>query len=241
MIRSRALLTILLATTVAGCDSILDVDPVNEIASMPSSAQAIVSSDIASAALPGMMERGFGRIVNITSVSGQAGQMGQANYSAAKAGDIGFTKALAQEAARAGITVNAICPGYINTEMVQAVPRSAFGEVKEIRPAAMLVWVPLADQPAWFDRVWARVREEVGRYGTRLGTQDALRRTGGVITSAGLILAGAGSGVGLLWLGPGLDAHGLWGISGGGAVVIGVFLLIAAFGYRHDSRAAAHR
>ena len=71
---------------------------------------------------PGMRERKFGRIVNISSINGQKGQFGQANYSAAKAGDIGFTKALAQEGARAGITVNVICPGYIATEMVMAVP-----------------------------------------------------------------------------------------------------------------------
>jgi acetoacetyl-CoA reductase len=72
--------------------------------------------------IEGMRGRGFGRIINISSVNGQKGQMGQTNYSAAKAGDIGFTKALAQENARSGITVNAICPGYIGTEMVQAVP-----------------------------------------------------------------------------------------------------------------------
>ncbi len=71
---------------------------------------------------PGMRERGFGRVVNISSINGQKGQMGQANYAAAKAGDIGFTKSLAQEGARKGITVNAICPGYIATEMVMAVP-----------------------------------------------------------------------------------------------------------------------
>ena len=70
----------------------------------------------------GMRERKFGRIINISSINGQKGQFAQANYSAAKAGDIGFTKALAQEGARAGITVNAICPGYIATEMVMAVP-----------------------------------------------------------------------------------------------------------------------
>ncbi|MBC7139265.1 MAG: beta-ketoacyl-ACP reductase [Defluviimonas sp.] len=70
----------------------------------------------------GMRERKFGRVINISSINGQKGQAGQANYSAAKAGDIGFTKALAQEGARAGITVNAICPGYIGTEMVMAVP-----------------------------------------------------------------------------------------------------------------------
>ena len=70
----------------------------------------------------GMRDRGFGRIINISSINGQKGQIGQTNYSAAKAGDIGFTKALAQEGARKGITVNAICPGYIATEMVMAVP-----------------------------------------------------------------------------------------------------------------------
>ena len=70
----------------------------------------------------GMRERKFGRVINISSINGQKGQMGQANYSAAKAGDIGFTKALAQEGAFKGITVNTICPGYIATEMVMAVP-----------------------------------------------------------------------------------------------------------------------
>lgn len=69
----------------------------------------------------GMRDRSFGRIIVISSVNGQKGQMGQVNYSAAKAGDIGFVKALAQEGAAKGITVNAICPGYIGTEMVQAI------------------------------------------------------------------------------------------------------------------------
>jgi acetoacetyl-CoA reductase len=73
--------------------------------------------------IEGMRARKFGRIINISSINGQKGQFGQVNYSAAKAGDIGFTKALALENARGGITVNAICPGYINTEMVQAVPK----------------------------------------------------------------------------------------------------------------------
>ena len=71
----------------------------------------------------GMRGRKFGRVINISSINGQKGQFGQTNYSAAKAGELGFTKALALEGARAGITVNAICPGYINTEMVQAVPK----------------------------------------------------------------------------------------------------------------------
>ena len=70
----------------------------------------------------GMRERKFGRVVTISSINGQKGQFAQANYSASKAGDLGFTKALAQEGARAGITVNAVCPGYIGTDMVMAVP-----------------------------------------------------------------------------------------------------------------------
>ena len=69
----------------------------------------------------GMRDRKFGRVINISSVNGQKGQAGQANYSAAKAGDIGFTRALAQEGAKAGITVNVIAPGYIGTEMVKAI------------------------------------------------------------------------------------------------------------------------
>lgn len=76
----------------------------------------------------GMRDRKFGRVINISSVNGQKGQAGQANYSAAKAGDIGFTRALAQEGARAGITVNAICPGYIGTEMVRAIPEKVLVE-----------------------------------------------------------------------------------------------------------------
>jgi acetoacetyl-CoA reductase len=73
--------------------------------------------------IEGMRSRKFGRIINISSINGQKGQFGQVNYSAAKAGDIGFTKALALENARGGITVNVVAPGYINTEMVQAVPK----------------------------------------------------------------------------------------------------------------------
>jgi len=71
--------------------------------------------------IDGMRERSYGRIINVSSINGQKGQMGQTNYSAAKAGVIGFTKALAQETAKKGITVNAVSPGYIDTEMVQAV------------------------------------------------------------------------------------------------------------------------
>jgi acetoacetyl-CoA reductase len=77
---------------------------------------------------PGMREREFGRIVNISSINGQKGQAGQANYSAAKAGDVGFTKALALEGASKGITVNSICPGYTATEMVKAIPQKVLDE-----------------------------------------------------------------------------------------------------------------
>jgi acetoacetyl-CoA reductase len=78
--------------------------------------------------IEGMRDRKFGRIVNISSINGQKGQMGQTNYSAAKAGELGFTKALAQECARSGVTVNAICPGYIGTEMVQAMPKDVLDQ-----------------------------------------------------------------------------------------------------------------
>ena len=81
------------------------------------------------AAWDGMLERKFGRIVNIGSINGQAGQYGQVNYAAAKSGIHGFTKALAQEGARAGITVNAIAPGYIDTEMVAAVPQEVLEKI----------------------------------------------------------------------------------------------------------------
>ena len=76
----------------------------------------------------GMRDRKFGRVINISSINGQKGQAGQVNYSAAKAGDLGFTKALAQEGARAGITVNAICPGYIGTDMVKGIDPKVLAE-----------------------------------------------------------------------------------------------------------------
>jgi acetoacetyl-CoA reductase len=87
---------------------------------------------------PGMRERGFGRIITISSINGQKGQFAQANYSAAKAGDLGFTKALAQEGARKGITVNAICPGYIATEMVMAVPEDVRQQIISTIPVGRL-------------------------------------------------------------------------------------------------------
>ena len=79
--------------------------------------------------IEGMRDRGWGRVINISSINGQKGQMGQTNYSAAKAGVIGFTKALALENARKGVTVNCIAPGYIDTEMVQAVPENVLASI----------------------------------------------------------------------------------------------------------------
>jgi acetoacetyl-CoA reductase len=79
--------------------------------------------------IDGMRQRGYGRIINITSINGQKGQMGQTNYSAAKAGAIGFTKALALETANKGITVNAVAPGYTDTEMVRAVPENVLQQI----------------------------------------------------------------------------------------------------------------
>ena len=88
--------------------------------------------------IEGMRERGFGRIINISSINGQKGQVGQVNYSAAKAGLIGFTKALAQENAKKGITVNVICPGYIDTDMVAAVPEKVLEGIIATIPVGRL-------------------------------------------------------------------------------------------------------
>ncbi|RVQ67604.1 acetoacetyl-CoA reductase [Croceicoccus ponticola] len=85
--------------------------------------------NMAKATFPGMRERKWGRIVNIGSVNGQAGQYGQVNYAAAKSGIHGFTKALAQEGAKFGVTVNAIAPGYIDTDMVAAVPEPVLQKI----------------------------------------------------------------------------------------------------------------
>jgi acetoacetyl-CoA reductase len=120
-------------------------------------------------AIEGMRARKFGRIINISSINGQKGQMGQANYSAAKAGEIGFTKALAQESAKSGITVNAICPGYIATDMVKAVP-------KEVLEKSILPLVPLGrlGEP-----------EEVARCVLFLASDDASFITGSTLTANG--------------------------------------------------------
>eukprot|EP01031_Cornospumella_fuschlensis_P010792 gene10792-13207_t len=85
-----------------------------------------------------MRERGYGRIINISSINGQKGQVGQVNYSAAKAGVIGFTKALAQEGAAKGVTVNCVAPGYIATEMVSAMHPDALAKVKAGIPCGRL-------------------------------------------------------------------------------------------------------
>jgi acetoacetyl-CoA reductase len=118
---------------------------------------------------PGMRDRGFGRIVNISSINGQKGQVGQVNYSAAKAGDIGFTRALAQEGAAKGITVNAICPGYIGTEMVRAVP-------EEVLKTKILPQIPVGrlGEP-----------EEVARCVVFLASDDAGFITGSTLSANG--------------------------------------------------------
>jgi acetoacetyl-CoA reductase len=94
--------------------------------------------NMAKAVFPGMRERGFGRIVNIGSINGQGGQYGQVNYAAAKSGIHGFTKALAQEGARFGVTVNALAPGYIDTDMVAAVPQDVLAKIVARIPVGRL-------------------------------------------------------------------------------------------------------
>src|ERR1700710_1177129 len=124
--------------------------------------------------IEGMRTRKFGRIINISSINGQKGQMGQTNYSAAKAGELGFTKALAQESAKSGITVNAVCPGYIATEMVKAVP-------KEVLEKNILPHIPVGrlGEP-----------EEIARCVVFLASDDAGFITGSTTTAN----SGAGRG-----------------------------------------------
>lgn len=110
----------------------------------PENWQAVIQTNLSScynlshAVISGMRARGFGRIVNIGSVNGQAGQYGQVNYAAAKSGIHGFTKALAQEGAAKGITVNAIAPGYVETDMVRAVPANVLEKIVAKIPAGRL-------------------------------------------------------------------------------------------------------
>ncbi|MEH6725598.1 MAG: beta-ketoacyl-ACP reductase [Hyphomicrobiales bacterium] len=117
----------------------------------------------------GMRSRGFGRVINISSINGQKGQMGQTNYSASKAGDIGFTRALAQEGAAKGITVNAICPGYIGTEMVRAIPQ-------EVLDKRIIPQIPVGrlGEP-----------EEIARCVVFLASDDAGFITGSTISANG--------------------------------------------------------
>jgi acetoacetyl-CoA reductase len=117
----------------------------------------------------GMRDRGFGRIVNISSINGQRGQLGQVNYSASKAGDLGFTRALALEGASRNITVNAICPGYIGTEMVRAIPQAVLDE-------KILPQIPLGrlGEP-----------EEIARCVVFLVSDDAGFITGSTLTANG--------------------------------------------------------
>ena len=98
--------------------------------------------NMAKATFPGMRQRGWGRIVNIGSVNGQSGQYGQVNYAAAKSGIHGFTKALAQEGAKFGVTVNAIAPGYIDTDMVAAVPADVLDKIVAKIPIGRLGQAP---------------------------------------------------------------------------------------------------
>ena len=118
--------------------------------------------------IEGMRERGHGRIINISSINGQKGQMGQANYSAAKAGVIGFTKAIAQENARKGITANVICPGYINTDMVAAMPEKVLESIIATIPVGRL------GHP-----------EEIGGLTAYLASEAAGFMTGAVLTING--------------------------------------------------------
>ncbi len=119
--------------------------------------------------IEGMRGRGYGRVISISSINGQKGQMGQSNYSAAKAGLIGFTKAVAQENAFKGITVNAIAPGYVGTEMVRAVPEAVLNT--KILP---LIPVGRLAEP-----------EEVARCVVFLASQDAGFITGSTLTVNG--------------------------------------------------------
>jgi acetoacetyl-CoA reductase len=119
--------------------------------------------------IEGMRARKFGRIINISSINGQKGQMGQTNYSASKAAEIGFTKALAQESARSGITVNAVCPGYIATDMVKAMPQ-------EVLEKNILPQIPIGrlGEP-----------EEIARCVVFLAADDAGLITGSTLTANG--------------------------------------------------------
>jgi acetoacetyl-CoA reductase len=141
----------------------------------PDQWNAVISTNLGSLfnmtrqVIEGMRARKFGRIINISSINGQKGQFGQVNYSAAKAGELGFTKALALESARAGITVNAICPGYIATDMVKAMSQ-------EVLEKSVLPLIPIGrlGQP-----------EEIARCVVFLASDDAGLVTGSTLTANG--------------------------------------------------------
>ena len=141
----------------------------------PDNWRAVIATNLDSvfnmsrAVIEGMRGRGFGRVISISSVNGQKGQFGQSNYSAAKAGLIGFTKAVAQENANKGITVNVVAPGYIGTEMVRAVP-------EDVLKARILPLIPVGrlGEP-----------EEVARCVTFLASEDAGFITGSTLSVNG--------------------------------------------------------
>lgn len=120
------------------------------------------------AVITGMRDRGFGRIINISSINGQAGQLGQTNYSAAKAGMIGFTKALALETAAKGVTVNAIAPGYVDTDMVRAVDPEVLKKIVAKIPVGRL-----------------GKAEEIARAVCFLASEDAAFMTGATLSMNG--------------------------------------------------------
>ncbi|MCF3936379.1 acetoacetyl-CoA reductase [Acuticoccus sp. M5D2P5] len=136
--------------------------------------KAVIDTDLSSLfcvtrpLINGMRDRNFGRVINISSINGQKGQMGQANYSAAKAGVIGFTKALAQENARKGITVNCVCPGYIDTDMVAAVPEKVLEGIIGAIPVGRLGQA-----------------DEIGKLCAYLASDDAAFITGATMTING--------------------------------------------------------
>jgi acetoacetyl-CoA reductase len=137
---------------------------------------AVIATNLTSAynvthqVLTGMAERGWGRVINISSVNGVRGQFGQANYSAAKAGMLGFTKAIAQEVAKKGVTVNAIAPGYIGTDMVMAIKPEVREQIVATIPMGRL------GKPEEIGELCAYLASEVGGYitGTTININGGL-------------------------------------------------------------------
>ncbi len=140
----------------------------------PAQWQEVIATDLTSCfnmcrlVIAGMRERGYGRIINISSINGQKGQVGQSNYSAAKAGILGFTKALALESASKGITVNAVAPGYTETDMVAAVPKEILAKIVAQIPVGRLGKV-----------------EDIARIVRFLASDEAAFITGSTLTANG--------------------------------------------------------